>query len=216
MSICWVIEPTGSAALVAPSSLWVGAFSPAPSPSLTPRKNDVMYCSATRSPASSRDSTFATTVVPFGLTWMPTDAARELSTIPGVIGFRSRMSCSPCTTSISTSGGTTPAIAPAIVSQIGTTANTGGATSPLRCAGIGSLVACAYALVRSAPTLNSGPSVHCPSLSIANPMACSCRVGTGEGDGSGTGSLLPLVHVGPGLRDRLEPSWVDRRAGHFV
>ena len=86
------------------------------------------------------------------------------------------MSCSPCTTSNSTSGGTTAAIAPAMVSQIGTTAKTGGATSPLRCAGIGSFVAAAYALVRSASTLNSGPSVHWPSFSIANPMACSSSV----------------------------------------
>ena len=124
-------DPTGVAGLRRRrSSLCSGASSPPLSPSLTPRKNDVMYCSTTRSPDSSRVSTFTITDVPFGFTWMPIGAALERSTVPGTIGLWNRMSCSPCTTSMSTSGGTTPAIAPAIVSQIGTTANTGGATSP--------------------------------------------------------------------------------------
>jgi hypothetical protein len=155
-----VTVATGAPAFVSAESLWSGAASPPLSPSLTPRKKDVMYCSTTRSPDSSRVSTFTTTVVPFGFTWIPIGAAFERSTAPGTIGLWKRMSCSPCTTSRRTSGGTTPAIAPAIVSQMGTTANTGGATSPAVWAAIASLVAAAYAFVRSASTLNSGPSVH--------------------------------------------------------
>src|SRR5271156_5815843 len=42
----------------------------------------------------------------------------------------------------------------------GTIANTGGATSPLRCAGIGSLVASAYALIRSCVTSNRSSSLQ--------------------------------------------------------
>ncbi len=62
---------------------------------------------------------------------------------PGLIVRWKWKSCSPCTSFISRLTGATSRAAGAIEKKVGTTANTGGATSPFRCAAIGSLVAAA-------------------------------------------------------------------------
>jgi len=60
----------------------------------------------------------------------------------------------------------------------GTTANTGGATSPARCASIGSFVAAAYAAIRSRVTSNVSGSLHRPIASDRNATALDTGFGT--------------------------------------
>ena len=128
---------------------------------MTPRKNVTEYCSFTRSPLdASRVSILVTTVVPEPFAWMPTGAPRDSSSVPGTIGWWKCMSCSPWTTvGIASAGVTRPTVS-IITSHTGTTAKIGGASSPPTCSGMGSLVAAAYAFVRSASTLKGLSSVH--------------------------------------------------------
>src|SRR3954452_12048632 len=124
-----------------------------------------MYCSTTGSPDVVSVIALATTCTPLRAPCTPTVAARDKSVIPGTIGWWKRKSCSPCTTVISSSPGTTLTIDGPRTSKTGTTAKTGGATSPPRGLGCSSLVASAYAIVRSLVTSNSLGSPYSPRLS---------------------------------------------------
>src|SRR5581483_9773494 len=144
--------------------------------------------------------------------------------MPGTIGRWNRMSCSPCTASIAACGLQTRVTVARSVSQIGTTANTGGASAPSRCAGIGSFVAAAYARARSASTVNSCSSDHRPISSSAKAMSMAPSAPAVPGIRPRpafvrTLSLLfaPLgPDVGARGRVRLEPFGRDRLAGHLV
>src|SRR5579875_41888 len=130
-----------------------------------------MYCSLTSSPAASRHSSRNAADVPFAAPAKPIGWARVEITSPGRIGRWKRKSCSPCTTRSATSGGATVNATCRIDMKDGTIANTGEATSPRRCASIGSFVASAYWAIRSRVTSNVSGALHCPTASAWNRTA---------------------------------------------
>ena len=103
-----------------------------------------MYCSTISSSLSlSRVSPFTFTVTPDERGCTPSATARVTSVVSGRIGWWKWKSCSPWRTIISASGGITLVEVAASAPKAGTTANTGGATSPDWWTSKGSLVAAA-------------------------------------------------------------------------
>src|SRR4051794_41768533 len=91
-----------------------------------------MYCATTASPEGVSVTALATTCTPLRVPCTPTGAARDTSVIPGTIGWWKRKSCSPCTTVMNSSPGTTSPIDGPSTSKTGTIAKTGGGGSPGR------------------------------------------------------------------------------------
>src|SRR4051794_41707933 len=108
-----------------------------------------MYCSTTGSPDVVSVIALATTCTPLRAPWTPTGAARDTSVIPGTIGWWKRKSCSPCTTVMNSSPGTTVPIDGPSTSKTGTTAKTGGGTFPLPGVGWSAFVASPQGIVGS-------------------------------------------------------------------
>src|SRR5271168_970700 len=158
--MCCTTFATGARSRNFSSNLWSGLSSPTALPTLKPRTKVVTYCSLTSSPSSVRHSSRMAARVPFSSPWYPIILPRETSLSPGCIGRWKWKSCSPCTIRGIASTGITSTAGVSSASNTGTIANTGGATSPLRCASIGSLVAAAYSARRSRVTSNRSSSVQ--------------------------------------------------------
>ena len=98
---------------------------------------------------------------------MPIGVEIVSSSMPGSIGWWKWKSCSPWRIAPSSSCGITDSAAMPIAWNAGTIENTGGASSPEACCGIASLVAAAYAAIRSRSTVNATGS---PGLPIASDL----------------------------------------------
>src|SRR6202789_1215219 len=134
------------------------------------------------SPSSVRHSSWIAARVPFSRPWYPIIFPRETSLSPGRIGRWKWKSCSPWTIRGIASTGITSTAGVSSASKTGTIANTGGATSPLRCASMGSLVAAAYSANRSCVTSNRSSSVQRPkpvssnsNVSVIDTNSRGCR-----------------------------------------
>src|SRR5712692_9468190 len=93
--------------------------------------NMVTYWVTTGSPPwASTESVLTVNRVPVEPTCTLKGCAVVAMDRPGTSGWWKCMSCSPCTIIIAASGGTTSMTATSITSQVGTTANTGGAYLP--------------------------------------------------------------------------------------
>src|SRR5882757_2515478 len=158
--MCCTTFATGACSRSLSSNLWSGLSSPIVLPTDMPRTNVVTYCSLTSSPSSVRHSSRIAARVPFSSPWYPIILPRETSLSPGRIGRWKWKSCSPWTIRGIASTGITSTAGVSSASKTGTIANTGGATSPLRCASMGSLVAAAYSANRSCVTSNRSSSVQ--------------------------------------------------------
>src|ERR1700722_13522298 len=157
--MCCTTLATGACSWSLSSNLCPGLRSPIVLSTVMPRTNVVTYCSLTSSPFSVRHSSRIAARVPFSSPWYPIIFPRETSLSPGRIGRWKWKSCSPWTIRGIASTGITSTAGVSSASKTGTIANTGGATSPLRCASMGSLVAAAYSANRSCVTSNSNVSV---------------------------------------------------------
>src|SRR5271170_6915915 len=180
--MCCTTFATGARSRNFSSNLWSGLSSPTALPTDNPRTNVVTYCSLTSSPPSVRHSSTIAARVPFSNPWYPIILARETSLSPGRIGRWKWKSCSPWTIRGIASTGITSTAGVSSASKTGTIANTGGATSPLRCASMGSLVAAAYSANRSRVTSNRSSSVQRPkpassnsSVSVIDTTSRGCR-----------------------------------------
>src|SRR5882757_7333687 len=158
--MCCTTFATGACSRSLSSNLWSGLSSPIVLPTDMPRTNVVTYCSLTSSPSSVRHSSRIAARVPFSSPWYPIILPRETSLSPGRIGRWKWKSCSPWTIRGMASTGITSTAGVRRALKTGTIAKTGGATSPLRCASIGSLVAAAYSASRSWVTSNRSSSVQ--------------------------------------------------------
>src|SRR5277367_2216070 len=189
--MCCTTLATGAVLRSLSSNLWSGLSSPTALPTFKPRTNVVTYCSLTSSPSSVRHSSRMAARVPFSSPWYPIILPRETSLSPGRIGRWKWKSCSPWTIRGIASTGITSTAGVRSASKTGTIANTGGATSPLRCASIGSLVAAAYSASRSRVTSNRSSSVQ-----LSRPVSSNSNVSVIRGP-------LGLSHPSRGQRVEL-------------
>src|SRR6202042_114914 len=180
--MCCTTLATGACSRSLSSNLCPGLRSPTVLSTLMPRTNVVTYCSLTSSPPSVRHSSRIAARVPFSRPWYPIIFPRETSLSPGRIGRWKWKSCSPWTIRGIASTGITSTAGVSSASKTGTIANTGGATSPLRCASMGSLVAAAYSANRSGVTSNRSSSVQRPkpvssnsNVSVIDTNSRGCR-----------------------------------------
>src|ERR1700693_3580103 len=205
--MCCTTLATGACSRSLSSNLWSGLSSPIVLPTDMPRTNVVTYCSLTSSPFSVRHSSRIAARVPFSSPWYPIILPRETSLSPGRIGRWKWKSCSPWTIRGISSTGITSTAGTNRAWNTGTIANTGGATSPLRWAAIGSLVAAAYSAIRSAVT-----SKRSSSLKVSRWLSSKLNSSSGiRGRHLGESGKRLVELLGAVLLDGLAQRTLDQR-----